>query len=289
MKCVSYTRAASWARLEGSESIQEQNEAIASWVIRHEGFEIIKKYSDRKQDVTAQDGFMEMIKDGMERKFDCVVIKNVAFIASNMRTVRYHLLDTLYAAGIHLAVVDDDIDTSKMDKQEVIAYFEKKKFDNHGDIFRKWLSERKEGFVLSNSIPYGYARKDGEDVLVKDNAVSAIVDEIFKRTFAGEAAEHICGWLNWENIDTPHDYHKKVFGKEIVGGRGYWDAVKLRRIIRNPAYTGAAVDGKQHVVARQMNEAYVTEEQFLSIPGNRIIDAVKDDGGRKIKKKYEVM
>lgn len=71
MKCVSYTRTLPWKNHQGELAIAEQNQRIAAYLAEHKELNLLKKYSDRKNDEKARTAFDQMTDDGVERKFDC--------------------------------------------------------------------------------------------------------------------------------------------------------------------------------------------------------------------------
>lgn len=72
MKCVSYTRTLPWKNHQGELAIAEQNQCIAAYLAEHKELDLLKKYSDRKNDEKARTAFDQMTDDGVERKFDCI-------------------------------------------------------------------------------------------------------------------------------------------------------------------------------------------------------------------------
>ena len=284
MRYVSYTKAVSWSRKNVDNTIPEQNEAISLWLKDNGGAALEKKYTDRKKDVEADAGFMEMIHDGMERKYDCIIVKDLTYLGNCLQAARHHILDTMYAAGIHLVVTDDHFDSSKVESKEVFQYFDAKRNEEHGDIFRNWLSQKGDAYLISNSIPYGYRRSPDGNNIIKDESISKIVDEMFRRHLEGDSFHTIAGWLNFERVDCPKIHRLKMFGKEIPEETEYWDDDKVRRIIRSPIYTGAVVNKKQEVVAEGCHEPYITLDVFKTIKMAKYVYAPRGDDGKIIKK-----
>ena len=78
MRCVSYTRTTSCKNTKKipSDIIQQQNEHIQNYIQSH-GWKLVAKYSDRKKDENENTAFEEMTADGINRKFDMVVVDSV--------------------------------------------------------------------------------------------------------------------------------------------------------------------------------------------------------------------
>ena len=74
MKCVSYTRTLPWKNHQSKLTIAEQNQRIAAYLAEHKELDLQKKYSDRKNDEKARTAFDQMTNDGVERKFDCIIV-----------------------------------------------------------------------------------------------------------------------------------------------------------------------------------------------------------------------
>ena len=77
MKCVSYTRTLPWKNHQGELAIAEQNQRIAAYLAEHKELDLQKKYSDRKNNEKARTAFDQMTNDGVERKFDCIIVASM--------------------------------------------------------------------------------------------------------------------------------------------------------------------------------------------------------------------
>ncbi len=284
MRYVSYTKAVSWSKKDITNSIPEQNEAISLWLKRNGKQDVQKKYIDKKNDVMAETGFLEMIQDGMERKFDCIVVKDISYLGYCLQAARHHILDTLYEVGINFVVTEDDFDSSKEERQDVIRYFDGKRNEEHGEVFRNWLSNKGDAYLISNSIPFGYKRSPSGNNLAKDESISSVVEEMFRKYKAGDSFHTIAGWLNYEHVDCPKIHRLKMFGKELPSEVEYWDDDKVRRIIRSPIYTGAIVNKKQEVVAEGCHEPYISLEEFKKIKLAKYVYAPRGEDGKIVKK-----
>lgn len=79
MKCVSYTRTLPWKNHQSKLTIAEQNQRIAAYLAEHKELDLQKKYSDRKNDEKARAAFDQMTNDGVERKFDCIIVASMYY------------------------------------------------------------------------------------------------------------------------------------------------------------------------------------------------------------------
>ena len=127
MKCVSYTRTLPWKNHQGELAIAEQNQRIAAYLAEHKELDLLKKYSDRKNDEKARTAFDKMTDDGVERKFDCIIVASMYYCGPDFPAARQAIKETLYATGIDLIVLDEGLDTRTASRKEVEDYFEAKR------------------------------------------------------------------------------------------------------------------------------------------------------------------
>ena len=77
---------------------------------------------------------------------------------------RQAIKETLYATGIDLIVLDEGLDTRTASRKEVEDYFEAKRCEMHAEIMFAWRKKQGAGFRLTNSVPFGYLRRNGESL-----------------------------------------------------------------------------------------------------------------------------
>ena len=78
MRCVSYTRMTS-CKGDGkipADIIKQQDQHIQEY-LKKQGWTLSAKYCDRKKDTEENTAFEELTKDGIDRKFDMVVIDSI--------------------------------------------------------------------------------------------------------------------------------------------------------------------------------------------------------------------
>lgn len=286
MICVSYTKSCPWHSDGNNETCTELNDRISAFLSNRKELRIIKKYIDRKNSVTAISGFVDMVDDGLEQKYECIIVTGFNQFANSCTAARHYILDTLYAAGIQFIVIDDGFESAKHSSQKVREYFDTKNKELHGDIFGRWIKSKGDGFVIANSVPYGYIRDNDSKHLVKDERVSAYVSEIFRRILSGQTKEEVAGYLNWERVDTPQVHREKMQGKyDPDGPDAFWNGDKISSIIKNPVYTGSTANKSNEVLIKGTHEPYITEEEFSSIESNVITMAERTADGQIVRKK----
>ena len=94
MKCVSYTRTLPWKNHQSKLTIAEQNQRIAAYLAEHKELDLQKKYSDRKNDEKARAAFDQMTNDGVERKFDCIIVASMYYCGPDLLMDQLHLFIT---------------------------------------------------------------------------------------------------------------------------------------------------------------------------------------------------
>lgn len=283
MKCVSYTRTLPWKNHQGELTIAEQNQRIAAYLAEHKELDLQKKYSDRKNDEKARTAFDQMTNDGVERKFDCIIVASMYYCGSDFPAVRQAIKETLYAAGIDLIVLDEGLDTRTASRKEVEDYFEAKRCEMHAEIMFAWRRKQGAGFRLTNSVPFGYLRRNGESNMIKDEEVAPYLSEAFSRYESGQKMRNIAKWLNEQGVDPPMKHKKRILGKSYDAEPDQWTTDMLRCLFRNPTYTGATANGSRQIIAENCHEPYITKEQFYAFPCNMREGRTKSPFGKATK------
>ena len=294
MKCVSYTRTMPWKNHKGELTIADQNQRIAEYLAEHKEMDLQKKYSDRKGVENASAAFDKMIDDGAERKFDCIIVASMYYCGSGFPAARHAIKETLYETGVDLIVLEEGMDTRTASRKEVEDYFEEKRCEMHAEIMFAWRKKQGAGFRLTNSVPYGYIRRNGESNMVKDEEVAPYLSEAFSRYASGQkifdlailglGTREIAMMLNDENAPVPSVYNRehKAYGKETtytIAPVILWDSTRVWKILTAYVYTGAMVLGKsrrlisgkpisrivpkgQQYITEGTHEAIVSREEF---------------------------
>ena len=104
MKCVSYTRTIPWKNHKGELTIADQNQRIAEYLAEHKELNLQKRYSDRKNAENAGAAFDKMIDDGVEQKFDCIIVASMYYCGPDFPAARQAIKETLYETGVNLIV-----------------------------------------------------------------------------------------------------------------------------------------------------------------------------------------
>lgn len=284
MKCVSYTRTIPWKNHKGELTIADQNQRIAEYLAEHKELNLQKRYSDRKNAENAGAAFDKMIDDGVEQKFDCIIVASMYYCGPDFPAARQAIKETLYETGVNLIVLEEGLDTRTASRKEVEDYFEEKRCEMHAEIMFAWRKKQGAGFRLTNSVPFGYIRRNGESNMVKDEEVAPYLSEAFSRYASGQKMGDIAKWLNEQNVEPPMRHKKRIQGKQYEGEPDLWTSDNLRGLFRNPTYTGATANGSHQIIAENCHEPYMTKEQFYALPCNMRQGENKKSTRKKYKK-----
>lgn len=235
MRCVSYTRAVSGCRAMDPEknAVQLQNAAIREYA-KKQGWRLGEKYSDDSKDENAETAFLQMKKDGCNRKFDCVVVSSMFYAGRNM-TAAYDLLFTVfYSAGISFAVAEDDFCTLNKTEDEVRAYLQKCK-----TLYRGEMSSQ----IASRQTPERAYRKYGyvwvaDTTLEIDDETASVVRELFDLCCNGYSLGNIAKRFNERAIESPIQYEGRKIGRENKLNRKGWNGSTVKLILANEMYIG---------------------------------------------------
>ena len=245
MNCVSYTRATNCLPEKENSiiSVKEQNDHISRYISSRK-WKLVKKYSDRKHDPEAETAFVELREDGVNRRFDCVVVDSMYQCGRDAFQAASLFKKTFYPAGIHFAVVEDDFCSADVSSEEVETYLN----NIRGKYSGRYTAERiGKHTVLRHLTMYGFIYDRKTNTLQIDEPSAAVVREIIERTVEGERPLSIAKDLTRRGIETPsqfterlHDEHDRIITPK-------WERSMVHSIAKNQKYCGRwerVVDGK---------------------------------------------
>lgn len=178
-----------------------------------------------------------------------IIVASMYYCGPDFPAVRQAIKETLYATGIDLIVLDEGLDTRTASRREVEDYFEAKRCEMHAEIMFAWRKKQGAGFRLTNSVPFGYIRRNGESNMIKDEEVAPYLSEAFSRYASGQKMRDIAKWLNEQGVDPPMKHKKRILGKPYDAEPDQWTTDMLRCLFRNPTYTGATANGSRQIIA----------------------------------------
>ena len=254
MICASYTRKA--VKFGETISIPEQNEKIEQFAKRYR-MTVSKKFSDRKNDWSAEDGFLEMKEAAMNRRFDCIMFWSVMNFGKDPLNGYNLLRHTFLPAGIDFAVVCDNFFSAGKTDDEIQEYLQEK-YKERRDIHnvKQALIARE----LRTNTLYGYKVVNGGFVI--DEKVEENVRQIFRLALSGKGKKEICQWLNDNGIAAPQIYLRKEAGRDIQGIPTKWGYSQVKKILTDRRYMGERKATSKGVVSYHTMSAYIDGETY---------------------------
>lgn len=277
MKVVSYTRAISYRAKDENpvNTIGIQNEHIGQYVKAH-GWKLSAKYSDRKFSAEEAAAFEQMVEDGINRRYDCVVVDTVFRFGRKSTDAFSVLQSTFYPAGIYFAIVEDDFFSMEKTAKEVEEYFKRKRL-----IQIRWteqeakIEQDKEVLIPKEQVNYGYRLSEDRQSIVIDETAANVVRRIFQSFLSGSNCHKIADDLSRERILPPQVYKQKNYGMEQGLTLGnIWRSETVCGILKNPIYTGKVqrkimgvdiVIDTTPIVSDEM--FYLVQEKLATVPG----------------------
>lgn len=232
MRCVCYTRDTS---REGHEAaIQLQN--IEAWALEHDA-KIEERYTDSYDSLY---DFRRMIQDGVDRRYDKILLDSIYACGENLNQAEQVLLDTFFPFSVHFTCVDDGFDSTAQTKSELTAYFEEKRVQSNSKDLARCRQKRYELPMTGRDVRYGYKLSENGRYLVPDEVTAPVVKEIFMLFKTGKNCIEIAEQMNEEGHIVPLKY--KLDAVNCVKDQEYsWKYRAVRQILTNPIYIGQGI------------------------------------------------
>lgn len=263
MRIVSYTRTTSCFPGEEipANVITAQNERIRKYVEKH-GWKIAGKYSDRKKDQSENTSFERLLQDGVQRKFDAVIVDSIFRAGKDLWSAREVLLQTFHFAGIWFIVVEDDFISVGKSNEEAEAYFNQKYSVMRKENIRYRVNQRNRNGILSwNDVKYGY-RLTEDFQLAVDEDTAPVVKRMFELCAGGMTPKEIAALFTKEEIPIPLVSR----GMNVKIDHPYqWNRLKVRRLLDKTVYIGHWSKVVQGEVMNFTNEPIVEEDVFQKV------------------------
>ena len=265
MRAVSYTRSTSCFPGDNeipADVITAQNEAIRAFAKEHK-WKITGRYSDRRQEKTENTAFEEMLADGIQRKFDAVIVSSIFRAGRDLWNAKEVLLQTFYYAGIGFAVVEDNFSSVDKTSDEVEAYFAEKYAIYRGAHIKYQVQERnRKGLLCWNDLVYGYQLSEDRQNVFPDKETAPVIRRIFTMYAEGITPAEIAKTLREEKVPTP----KAVKGTRTVVKDPYsWSVLTIMRLLGKTVYEGHWTKTIHGVTHEFICEPIVEESLFQKV------------------------
>ena len=280
-------KTALYIRLSREDGDREESNSIASQR------ELLTEFVDTQTDMTAprlytDDGctgtdfdrpdFQRMLVDLRAGIINCVIVKDLSRFGRNYVGVGEYLEHVFPLLNVRFISVSDNVD-SYLDPRSVnnlVVPFKNILNDEYArDISNKVRAsldlKRRQGKFIGSFASYGY-RKDPNDHsrLLIDEAAAAVVRDIFNWFIGGTSVLGIAKKLNAMGIPNPSAY-KRQQGMNYCHPAsdkldGLWPDSSVRRILRNPLYTGTMVQGKNRMKSYKLHiSETVPEDEWITV------------------------
>ena len=276
-----------YIRLSREDGDREESNSIASQR------ELLTEFVDAQTDMTAprlytDDGctgtdfnrpdFQRMLNDLRAGIINCVIVKDLSRFGRNYVGVGEYLEHEFPLLNVRFISVSDNVD-SYLDPRSVnnlVVPFKNILNDEYArDISNKVRAsldlKRRQGKFIGSFASYGY-RKDPNDHsrLLIDETASAIVRDIFDWFISGTSVLGIAKKLNAMGIPNPSAYKRQqgMNYRHPASGTldGLWPDSSVRRILRNPLYTGTMVQGKNRMKSYKLHiSESVPEDEWITV------------------------
>ena len=247
---------------------------------RHPEWELVERYIDEGITGTSihkRDGFLRMMQDAENRRFDLIVTREVSRFARNtVDTLQQTRI--LKSYGVEVWFTEDNIWTLNDEDGELrlsimatLAQNESKKISQR--VKAGQMISFKNGVLYGNGNILGYDRVDGKLVVNKEQAET--VKRIFELYISGNGIRRIQDILEQE-------------GRKTAMGLTRWHAGCINRVLENSFYCGRIEYRKQYVpdylTQKKINNHGAVERVYVEGTHETIISPEIYDEAQRLKK-----
>lgn len=264
---------------EESESIQNQKLLLTEYARKH-GFSIYKEYIDDDYSGMDQErpAFSQLIQDAKQRRFQVLLCKSQSRFTRDLEMVERYIHGLFPLWGIRFIGVVDFADTSVKENKKarqinalVNEWYCEDLSENIKSVFRVKMEQ---GQYLGAFPPYGYIKdpRDKHKLLI-DKKAAKVVAFIFDCYRKGDGISQICNFLYEKKIPTPLYYRKlqglpesSLQGVDTTEKLFLWGKSTVRKILTNPVYTGAVVQGRETKLGVKSKKVIpLPKEQWIAV------------------------
>lgn len=252
---LSYTA----CRENESDSIANQKKLIEDFLKSNPDIELVSERVDDGYSGILFDrpAFQEMMKDIMDGKINCVIVKDLSRLGREYIETGRYLRQIFPAYGVRFIAITDGIDTANEHIGDDLNISMKNIINDAycHDISVKTRSallvKRKNGDYVGACPVYGYQKsEENKNRLEIDEYAARVVQDIFRRKIDGASAKKIADELNQLGVLSPLAYkisrglpHPKKGFADSPDAK--WSATTIIRILQDETYTGTLVQGRQ--------------------------------------------
>jgi len=248
---------------------------------RHPEWELVERYIDEGitgTSINKREGFLRMMQDAKDRRFDLIVTREVSRFARNtVDTLQQTRILKTY--GVEVWFTEDNIWTLNDEDGELrlsimatLAQNESKKISQR--VKAGQMISFKNGVLYGNGNILGYDRVDGNLVINKEQAET--VKRIFELYLDGNGVRKIQDIMEQE-------------GRKTASGLTRWQAGNINRVLGNSFYCGRIEYRKQYVpdylTQKKINNHGEIEKIYVEGSHEAIITPEVFDEAQRLKEK----
>ncbi len=263
-----------------SESILNQQMLLVDYMKAHH-YDLYAIYVD--EDYSGLDrerpAFKRMIEDAKSGRFQVILCKTQSRFTRDMELVERYLHHLFPLWGIRFIGVVDGVDTDERRNKKarqinglINEWYCEDLSDNIRAVLRKKMEN---GQFIGSFACYGYSKSplDRHRLVVDDDA-AAIVKRIFSMYQKGYGIRAIAAHLTQCRIPTP-TMHKRSQGLSFRAPftdkpqekQNIWSPNTIKRILKNPTYTGCLVQGREQKISYKSKKmVHMPKERWIIIP-----------------------
>jgi DNA invertase Pin-like site-specific DNA recombinase len=248
---------------------------------RHPEWELVERYIDEGitgTSINKREGFLRMMQDAKDRRFDLIVTREVSRFARNtVDTLQQTRILKTY--GVEVWFTEDNIWTLNDEDGELrlsimatLAQNESKKISQR--VKAGQMISFKNGVLYGNGNILGYDRVDGNLVINKEQAET--VKRIFELYLEGNGVRRIQDIMEQE-------------GRKTASGLTRWQSGNINRVLSNSFYCGRIEYRKQYVpdylTQKKINNHGEIEKIYVEGSHEAIITPEVFDEAQRLKEK----
>lgn len=197
-------------------------------------------------------GVTALLEQVRERAVDCILVKDFSRFSRDYIELGSYLGKVFPLSGVRFISVGDRYDSLEQECDALGTCFKTLLYDMYSkDLSVKVKTSlragKERGRYMGSHAPFGYrkAPDDRHRLLVEEDEAE-VVRRIFAMKLEGQSSCEIAKRFNGEGVKTPAQFRmeKGSLAAEPKGGRFFWSAPGICKIVSNPVYTGDMIYGK---------------------------------------------
>lgn len=261
-----------------SESILNQQLLLTDYAQKH-SMQIYAMYVDENYSGLDPErpAFCRLLEDARHGRFETILCKSQSRFTRDLETADLYLNRLFPIWGIRFISLTDGVDTADKKNSKlrqinglINEWYCEDLSDNIKAVLRQKM---KAGQFIGSFASYGYTKSPKDHhILIPDPPAAAVVRRIYSLYLDGYSMQRISAILTEENIPRPCQHKKQAgllfqapFTDPDIPALP-WSVSTVKRILSNPVYTGAMVQGReQRVCCKSRRRLFLPKEQWIIV------------------------